>query len=247
MSEHAHYAHYDEQLVGRLDGPFGAVDARMNRRIAAQVVGRDVLDFGCGFGSLVAHLAAAGLDAIGVDLLDFQVAAGRARFPGVDLRTVPGDTLPFPDASFDTVVLKESLHHLAAEGDIAAHMAEVARVCRSRIIVLEPNPCLPLKIGRTLIGHVDPTCTPEDASRHVAEGGFTVRSCDYLDTLAFPLSGGYVGRPLLPLGLVRPVFMLDDVLARIGGRHLCWRYLLVADKERGLEVDASPEAPRADG
>jgi hypothetical protein len=56
-----------------------------------------------------------GFDATGIDLLDLQVSPGRERFPDADLRVVTQGPLPFADLIFDTVVFKESLHHLAAE------------------------------------------------------------------------------------------------------------------------------------
>jgi ubiquinone/menaquinone biosynthesis C-methylase UbiE len=226
---HSHYDHYSSALINRLDGPYGAVDARANERIAGYVRGQHVLDLGCGFGSLVDYLATTcGLQAVGIDMLEDQVAAGRARFPAADLRVGDGG-LPFPDKSFDTVVLKESLHHLAAEGDVDSTMAEVVRVCRQRIIVFEPNPSIPLRLGRTLISHVDPTCTPAMARAILRSAGLSVASIEYSDALAFPLSGGYVGKPIAGGGIV---FGLDRVLLGLFGRHVAWRYLMVADIDR---------------
>jgi dolichol-phosphate mannosyltransferase len=230
-SHHPNYAHYSAGLIERLDGPYGHVDDRLNAAVRQQVTGPDVLDFGCGFGSLVAHLGEVGYRAVGIDLLDFQIDAGRARYPEADLRVVAEDGLPFADASFDTVVLKESLHHLVAESDVEAGLAEVARVCRRRVVVLEPNPCLPLKVGRTIAAHVDPTCPADEAALILERAGFRVLTISYLAPLVLPLSGGYVTRPLLgkrfPYDWLLPV---DDALARLFGRYLCWRYLLVAEK-----------------
>lgn len=167
-----------------------------------------------------------GLKAVGIDLLDDQIDAGRRRFPSADLRLVDEGPLPFPDGSFDTVVLKESLHHLAAEGDINAAMNEIVRVGCKRLIVFEPNPCVPLKVGRTLIGHVDPTCPPAMARSILEHSGFTITHLQYSDTLAFPLSGGYVSKPLAGGPTID---RLDALLLRALGRRVAWRYLLVGD------------------
>ena len=227
---HAHYDHYTPQMIDRLDGVFGIVDARVNCRIAQYVVGPRVLDFGCGFGSLVDHLRGAGDEAVGIDILDHQVEAGLRRFPLADLRLVTEGPLDFPDQSFDTVILKESLHHLAAEGDIVAATREIARVCRGRVVVYEPNPSIPLRLGRTIIGHVDPICPPADARQILERAGFAVREIHYSDALAFPLSGGYVSRPLMPRAAVPAVFAVDEVVVRLLGRFAAWRYLIVAEK-----------------
>jgi hypothetical protein len=127
-------------------------------------------------------------------------------------------------------VLKESLHHLAAEGNIDASMAELARVCRQRVVVFEPNPSIVLKIGRALVGHVDPLCPPRMARDFLKRGGFKVRSETFSDALAFPLSGGYVSRPLAPRSAARALLALADALIRAFGRRIAWRYTLVADK-----------------
>jgi hypothetical protein len=61
--------------------------------------------------------------------------------------------------------------------------------------------------------------------------GFVVRRTSYSDTLAFPLSGGYIARPMLPRWAARPVMAFDAVVARVFGRALAWRYLLSAEAE----------------
>jgi ubiquinone/menaquinone biosynthesis C-methylase UbiE len=207
---HPHYDHYSPTTIARLDGLYGEVDQRMNERIRRLVIGPDVLDLGCGYGSLVEQLRQAGLNTVGIDLLDDHIEAGRRRFPNAQLRVVEPGPLPFPDSSFDTVVLKESLHHLAAEADIDESIAEVARVCRQRVVVFEPNPSFLLKIGRTLIRHLDPQCPP-DLARHFLERGghFKVRGITFSEAIAFPLSSGYVARPLAPPSAAQLLFALD--------------------------------------
>lgn len=228
--EHSHYDHYSAEQIRRLDGFFGHVDEDFNRRIADHVAGTRLLDFGCGFGSLVEYLRRRGFDAVGIDLLDFQIEAGKGRFPHADLRVVSSGRLPFGDCAFDTVIFKESLHHVAAESDIESQMDDVARIAKQRIIVFDPNPSLPLKVGRSLIGHVDPMLHPSAAKRLLEASGFKVRSIEFLSTVAFPLSGGYVGRPLVSPRRPHRFLRIDDRLARLFGPALTWRYLLVADK-----------------
>lgn len=189
-----------------------------------------MLDFGCGFGSLVDHLRRRGFDATGVDLLESQVWAGRDRFPDADIRLGTPRSLPFADRTFDTVVFKESLHHLVAESDVQSELADVARVCTRRVIVFEPNPSIPLRIGRTLIGHVDPMLPPSGARALLEDAGFAVSSVAYLAALVFPLSGGYVGRPLLSRSASARLLRFDDRIVRLLGSRVAWRYLMVADK-----------------
>lgn len=181
------------------------------------------------FGSLVDHLRRRGFEAIGVDLLAFQISAGRDRFPeGNPSQHV--DPLPFADQAFDTVVFKDSLHHVAAEADVNAELAEVARVCFRRLIVFEPNPSIPRRIGRALIRHGEPVL-PARSSRSLLESaGFDVTSVQYLAAGAFPLRREYVGKPLLSPRVTSGLLRLDDQIVNLLGSRVAWRYLIVADK-----------------
>jgi SAM-dependent methyltransferase len=233
VAEHPHYAHYRAEQIERLDGFFGRVDESFNRRIAQRVIGSSVLDYGCGFGSIVEYLRRRGTDAVGIDLLESQVRAGHERFPNARLTRVQGGPLPFDDDSFDTVIFKDSLHHVAAESaDVDADIAEVARVCTQRVIVFDPNPTPLVRLARALIRHVDPTLSV-GATQALLEGaGFSVKSVQFLASLAFPLSGGYVGKRLVPANAPSAIIRLDDHLVRLLGRGVAWRYLLVADKKQ---------------
>ncbi|HEV2592819.1 MAG TPA: class I SAM-dependent methyltransferase [Gaiellaceae bacterium] len=231
-AEHPHYSSYDATTVDRLDGFYGEVDRRLNELIADAVVGPKVLDFGCGYGSLTELLRQKGFDAVGIDLLASQVEAGKRRFPEARLEVVDETwPLPYDTDAFDTVVLRESLHHVVTEalsGDAA--IAELARITARRLVVLEPNPSVQLKLARTLIGHVDPTLPAPDARRLVEAAGFRVRSVTYHTAFTLPLSGGYLTRPLLPRRTPEAVWAVDNALVRMFGRRVAWRYLLVADK-----------------
>lgn len=236
-AHHHHYDHYDAAMADRLDAFYGRVDARLNERVAAACAGETVLDVGCGFGSLTAHLQARGFKATGIDLLADCVEAGRRRYPQADLRVAASEDLDFPDASFDTVVLKDTIHHIYEEDDVAAFLAQVRRIARKRLVILDPNPTFILLTARRIIGHVDPVCRPEDAVRVVREAGFVPGPVSYSELFAFPMSGGYVGPVMVPS---RPRFVGSAVLGLDAGlfgllsavglaRHLGWRYLLTAD------------------
>jgi SAM-dependent methyltransferase len=229
---HSNYAHYSIDMARRLDGPFGFVEATFANRIAPWIAGQSVLDVGCGFGSLVNHLRLKGFKAIGVDRLNEFIGIGKDRYPAADLRFVQSATLPFPDKSFDTIVLKDTIHHISAEDDLPAFLADMNRVCRRRIIVMDPNPTLVLRVSRWLIRHVDPVCTLEEADNALRNAGFDIIHNEFHEVLAFPLSGGYVGKQLIPRAFAPIIGRIDSmtlsVLRTFGGdRHVCWRYMLV--------------------
>jgi SAM-dependent methyltransferase len=232
---HEHYEHYSTEMIHRLDGIYGKVDARINAFICTRVYGRRVLEVGCGFGQLVDYLRQQGFMASGTDLLADWIAAGQVRFPYADLHIAQPDTIDFPDKSVDTVILKEILHHVYDEADIYAFLAEVRRVCRKRLIILDPNPTWMLLLSRRLIRHVDPVCFPQQAEHVLMESGFRIVERAFSELLALPLSGGFISVPLIPNnGFGNIILTLDrflqGALRAFGlGRWFCWRYLLVAD------------------
>ncbi len=74
-------ADYADQLTSELDEL--AFERWLLDRVAAEAGSRPVVDAGCGPGHVTAHLAAAGVDARGLDLTQAMVEQARARFPGV--------------------------------------------------------------------------------------------------------------------------------------------------------------------
>lgn len=88
---------------------------------------RDALDVGCGEGRFCQMLRAEGVSPIGVDPTQALIARARERDPAGDYRLGRGETLDFPDASFDLVVSYLSLIDIP---DIEAAIHEMARVLR---------------------------------------------------------------------------------------------------------------------
>ncbi|WP_432547509.1 class I SAM-dependent methyltransferase [Kineococcus sp. SYSU DK004] len=95
--------------------------------------GLDLLDVGCGVGTLTADLAArtapgrtVGVDA-SADVLTDAAAAARERGVGVELAVAEAGALPFADGTFDVVHAHQVLQHLA---DPVGALREMARVCR---------------------------------------------------------------------------------------------------------------------
>ena len=94
-------------------------------RLAAQLApGRRVLDVACGEGYGTAMLAAAGADAVGVDIDPATVDHVRAHH-GVAAHVADLAALPFDDDAFDLVVSFETIEHVQ---DPEAALDELARV-----------------------------------------------------------------------------------------------------------------------
>src|SRR5260370_42560381 len=97
-----------------------------------------VADLGCGSGGLSALLARAGYSCVGVDISPKLIALGRSKFPEIEFAEGDIEHLPFPDASFDGVLLSGVVHHFP---DPSRCAAEVFRVLRpgGRFVTFDPN------------------------------------------------------------------------------------------------------------
>lgn len=91
--------------------------------------GARVLDVGCGDAGVLIALAEAGAEAVGVEPWSRSVERGRTRAEehGVRVQLQEGvaEALPFPDASFDLVVLDNVLEHVQ---DRERSLSEIHRV-----------------------------------------------------------------------------------------------------------------------
>lgn len=65
-----------------------------------------ILDFGCGYGRIMAELASAGYSNLtGIDFSEPLVRRGLAEHPELNLAAYPGGSLPYADNVFDAAVM----------------------------------------------------------------------------------------------------------------------------------------------
>jgi SAM-dependent methyltransferase len=226
----------------RLRTAWGLIDRQHNQLIASRLTGTRVLDIGCGYGALVDYLRAKGFQAEGIDFDPESVEAARQLFPSAAVRLENAETLEhYPAASFDSIVLKDALHHLVCEGDFPTASRTIRRllVPGGRVVVLDPNPMWILKLARRLAAHADVEVGPWRALSELQQNGFAVRGLAFYEVLGLPLSGGYVGLRLVPnlpplnaalAGFNRLASASVNVLGL--GSRLCWRYIVHADSVR---------------
>jgi len=110
-----------------------------------------VLDIGCGDGLFLDMLKKKGIKGIGVDIS--SVAVKKCKLKGIDvvIHDVSNMSLPFPDASFNCVVLLDVLEHNFYPDSI---LKEAARVSNNYVVISVPNfNSLPARI-QTIFGRV---------------------------------------------------------------------------------------------
>jgi len=107
------------------------------------VQGARILDIGCGDAGVIIAFAEAGARVAGLELDEKSLrrAAIRAEEHGVDATLAKGiaESLPFPDASFDLVILDNVLEHVT---DRAGTLREIRRVLRpdGLLYMVTPKP-----------------------------------------------------------------------------------------------------------
>jgi len=237
----------------RLFSLWGVIDRQHNQLIASKLSGNKILDAGCGYGSLVDFLLQKGYEAKGIDFDKASVDIATRLFPNVKI--TPGDIEilnEYVDSSFDTIVLKDCLHHLVGDGDVGGSFKNFRRILKNngRIVILDPNPIWILRLARKLVSHKDPEAELDSTLRLLDKEGFSVKGLEFYETIGIPLSGGYVGIRLVPNRpfLNRIIAGANSVISHLVnqlrlGKYLCWRYLVYADKKNSISIDKSdPQA-----
>ena len=128
----------------------GNLEAEWKRVLDEYVVGKTVLDAGCGGGGFVRYLSQKGLDAVGVDRHEEFLEFARAHHP--EARFVQADLtrpLPFGDGEFATTCCFDVLEHI----DDHTAIRELARVTRRRLIIAVPNDAQELVRYRVVYSH----------------------------------------------------------------------------------------------
>jgi SAM-dependent methyltransferase len=119
---------YQPGLPAKPDEHYGAFV-----RFAVKHAGQSILDLGCGYGAYSLALMKEGRSCVGCDVnLQYLKTAVSSGLPVVAAE----GALPFPDKSFDTVLLFEVIEHVPP---IEAILKEAFRVARRNVLVTVPN------------------------------------------------------------------------------------------------------------
>lgn len=144
-----------------------------------------VLDYGCGAATLLRLMAEEGVTAslAGTDVSEGMLAEAERRWPErfraarPELRAQRGARTPFPDGSFDLVVISAVLHHVPL-GERPGVYAELRRVARpgGQVVVFEHNPLNPVTryvVARTPIDRDAVLLRAREAEEGLAAAGAT--------------------------------------------------------------------------
>ena len=199
-----------------------------------------VLDLGSGMGSTSEKIRIKGnFDVVGVDFEASEVAIAKNLYPDIDFFVANAENLPFESESFDTIVLKDSLHHFYEEAEFKKVSSEMFRVLKpgGRIVFFDPNVNFIIKFLRTKANHIDAECNFESALEIMKKMKLKIVHRSFNTIFSLPLSGGYVYKNYVPHNkfLYKFLITLEQLIEFpvnwFGlGRFICWRYLIVGQK-----------------
>lgn len=222
----------------RLFGFYGEVAQLQNRDIIRLISGKTVLDVGCGYGMLVHQIRHECKDksVVGIDT-DVNTIKIAKDFYNIDVMPMSALKMEFSEGCFDTIILRDVVHHFSRTDELRQILTEVNRVVAKELIIFDPNPNWILRLCRKIVRHEDGQMPLWRIKKALRENGFHIVSCHWRDIVAMPLSGGFVGMELVPNTrfIKSAVIKVDNILNRIFyflkiQNLFCWRYLIYAVK-----------------
>lgn len=125
---------YDERYA-RQPKRARTIAYRRHLAVAEYIVGKSVLDLGCGVG-LIANMVD-GREYVGVDFSEEAIASSRRICDNDNATFMIGDVMTFePERTYDTVLLIELLEHLSQPRVV---VERALKACSKRLIVTVPR------------------------------------------------------------------------------------------------------------
>jgi ubiquinone/menaquinone biosynthesis C-methylase UbiE len=129
-----------------------------------------ILDLGAGDGTCLSFFSQyfPQSDLMGIDVSELSIrVAAEKKIPRTEVKVYDGQHIPYPDSSFDTILVATVMHHIRF-GEHEGLMKEALRVLRpgGRIFIAEHNPHNPVTL------HMVNTC-PFDKDAVLLTPGYT--------------------------------------------------------------------------
>jgi SAM-dependent methyltransferase len=224
----------------RLEQFWGKVDQKHIKSFFPYIKGPEILDVGCGNGSTTNHISTnSNWKCTGIDYKEEAIAGAYKLFPSCNFLKADCEYLPFENQRFNTIILRDVLHHLYKEADFNKVSSELNRVAapNATMIFFDPNVIFILKLMRMIIKHHDPECSYKDACNIMQGLGYNITQTKFNTLFSLPLSGGYIGINFVPnISVLHSLLLITEkvnevILQALGlGRFFCLRYLVVGEK-----------------
>lgn len=212
---------------------YGVVANAQNNHIHKLLKGKKILDVGSGYGTLTEFLLNLGYDVIGIEP-NVEKRKCAKEWYGIELLSEDIYKTNFNNNEFDCVILREVVFHL----DFHEAVKEIDRICKNQIIIFQGNSILFRKIGQAIYKHKE----YNEKKYHyyieiLKKAGYSIENLIFRDPLAFPLSGGFIGKQMIADSkfLYNSILWFDEILNSMFKiiklqKFLCSRYIISAVK-----------------
>lgn len=225
---------FDPVLVRRnLRGCYGKLTKTLYESLMSHIVGRRILDAGCGFGLFSRLCKDRGFQVHAIDIDEESLQVAREEYQ-LDCRLESVYETSLPKDSIDTAVFNDVICHL----EFPRLMQEMTRLGVRRLMVFDSNICNPLlRWYRCRAGHEE--ChdyTFRETIANVEQYRFRKSRLVFHNYLSLPISGGLQRDPLPGLHYFPgTIGFADRILASVLpwtglSRFLAFRYLAIFDR-----------------
>ena len=219
--------------LSQLNKLYGQINKEQDKDIIASISGNTVIDIGSGLGTLSNRLRDQKFDVVSIEPNPDSAKIASDVF-GIEALQYSIYNTPFEDDKFETAIMRECTEHL----DMELALNEIRRICSKRVIIFQTNLNTLTTLLRKRGGHDE--YNPQNLYYYqdvLKKYGFTQQHIVYRDPFAFPLSGGYSCKQLIPhsVKLEKMIVWTDAQINKLlrvihVQKYLCWRYILIADK-----------------
>lgn len=145
------------------------------------LVGKKVLDLGCGTGRLTKELLDRGAEVVGVDVSEEMLKILQKKFPQVKTVLADAENLPFEDEEFDLIIANFLIVHFK---DLDSLFREVYRVLRSGGYLILTNinqrKAPKLKVGKEELIIESFYHRPEDVIKNLEKNLITIEKEEFV-------------------------------------------------------------------
>jgi ubiquinone/menaquinone biosynthesis C-methylase UbiE len=129
-----------------IDGKFTLKFKKKTLEIIKLKNNDNVLDVGCGNGSLIANIDKKfNVNSFGIDISPKMIDICKKKYTGIDFRVSNGESLPFEDDFFDCITICCVLHHL---NDANKFFSEAKRIIKPGGTLIVAEPWLPIGVSQ---------------------------------------------------------------------------------------------------